>query len=117
MDLLDDDALLDIRRRGARTDPRAAMTELSAHEELPDRNSALSSWAANLGKPDAKPAKGGCHLCSSPQRYTCNQCSRGACAADYWVMFGLCRHCANEERVQRYHNTPEPEANNWLGGQ
>ncbi len=114
MDLLDDDGLLDIRRRASKTDPGAVINELAADESRPARNSALTEWASNLGR-DAPTADGRCHLCDQDGRYTCNQCHASACASDYWLMFGLCRRCAKDERVQRFHKELEPEDSNWLG--
>ncbi len=114
MDLLDDDSLLDIRHRAKKTDPGAVIAELRGQSDRPERNAALTDWASNLGRKEASP-DGGCHLCSAPGRYACNQCQQPACAADYWLMFGLCRRCAKDERVQRFHKELEPEERNWLG--
>lgn len=116
MDLLDDDGLLDIRRRGRRTDPATAVDELRPRDDTPERNSALTDWAANLGRPGERPSEDGCHLCGNPGRNTCNQCGAKACAADYWVMYGLCRRCAKDERVRNAQRNPQPEERNWLGG-
>ena len=117
MDLLDDDHLLDIRRRAKRTDPGAVVDELNRHvEDVPERNSALSDWAANLGAPGPEPEAGKCHVCGRNGHQNCNQCGRLACSADYWVMYGLCRACAKDERVRSVHRSPQAEDTNWLKG-
>lgn len=117
MDLLDDDGLLDIGRRARRTDPQAAVEELRPRDTVPERNSALSDWAAGLGTDgNAGNSSTECHLCNRPGPHACNQCGRAACTADFWVMYGLCRACAKDDRVHNAQRTPEPEATNWLGG-
>lgn len=116
MDLLDDDGLMDIGRRAKGTDPEAVTRELrSGRATMAPVNPALNDWAANLGRPGDAAPSGGCHVCGRTGRYTCNQCHRSACAADYWLMFGLCRDCAKEERVSRWHQDAAPEQTNWLG--
>ena len=118
MDLLDDDGLLDIRRRARGTDPAAVTRELSdrvRRDDVPERNSALNDWAANLGNPRQAPTAESCHLCGKAAHTTCNQCGNKACTADFWVMYGLCRRCAKDDRVHNAQRTPEPEETNWLG--
>lgn len=117
MDLLDDDGLLDLGQRARRTDPRAAVDELRPRDNFPERNSALSDWAANLGTNGSDSNEATCHLCARAGPHSCNQCGRAACTADYWVMYGLCRACAKDDRVHSAQRTPEPEATNWLGGE
>ncbi len=107
MDLLDDDDLLNLRRRATSTDPEAVVAEeRSGRIALPSSNRALEEWASRV--PDITPepgAAGGgpqCHVCRArPGRSRCANCNRWACQADTWVMLRLCRACAKEERYRR----------------
>ncbi len=93
VDLLDDDGLLAI---GARK---------TTDEEL-----------AQYAKPAPRPApveNGTCHLCENPGIRTCQGCERPTCAAHHWVMFGLCRACASEDRVQGW-NKERSVGPDWL---
>lgn len=121
MDLLDDDTLLDLRRRARRTDPAAVTAEeQSERSEAPDSNADLQAWMADAGIDavdggrDPTP-EGACHVCkANAAKYTCAHCHRGACAAHQWIMFGLCHRCATEERIRRWHARGRPETENWL---
>lgn len=121
MDLLDDDSLLDLRRRARRTDPAAVTAEeRSERTETPDTNRDLADWLRasgidRVGTEEGPPPDGECHVCKTRSaKYTCAQCGRGACAAHQWVMFGLCHRCATEDRIRRWHAQGRPEAKNWL---
>lgn len=123
MDLLDDDELMDVGPRAKRSDPNAVTKELrSKRKDLGAENSALGKWAEGLGgdKVDsfrdvAERAEDECHLCTAVGRKTCEQCGKKACASHFWVMFGLCRSCATEDRVKAWHKDAKPESKNWLG--
>jgi len=58
------------------------------------------------------PIAGPCAVCGErAASSTCHQCGRGVCAADQWVMFGLCRTCLSEKELQkaRTRSKPRPE--------
>lgn len=132
-DLLDDDALLDLRQRAKRTDPAAVLDEERRRTPLPASNPALRAWQGNAppaapGAPRAATPDGDdanaanandllCQLCRTrPQRGQCAMCGRRACAADLWVMLRLCRDCASDDAVARGQRGAQPEERNWLGG-
>ncbi len=138
MDLLDDDALIDLRRRAHATDPAAVLREESRRTAMPSTNPALRDFQsphpphspAGAG-PDAGPtptltptttstaasARGLCQLCGTrPPRGTCALCGRSVCAADLWVMLRLCRDCASDDAVARGQRGAKPEDRNWLEG-
>lgn len=109
MNLLDDDGLLNLSRR-SRTDPEVAVREIRGQRrETPAQNAALRDWSA-----PEKPQGQDCHLCGRPPRLRCQACGRGACSADSWVMLGLCRSCATEERMKAWHEERDV-SENWLG--
>ncbi len=123
MDLLDDDGLIDLERgqkRATDTDPHAVTKEIrSAKAPIPERNKALGAWAERLGQGGtyrdvAATSSEECHLCTATGRSECKQCGRRACASHFWVMFGLCRSCASEDRVKAWHGSGEAEDTNWL---
>lgn len=137
MDLLDDDTLIDLRRRARPTDPAAVLQEEGRRANLPATNPALRDWQGAspattpatppTATPDrtAPPASskagdsdnGLCQLCGTrPQRGQCAMCQRHACAADLWVMLRLCRDCASDDAVARGQRGAQPEARNWLEG-
>lgn len=134
MDLLDDDALIDLRRRARPTDPAAVLQEEGRRTALPASNPALRDYraasptpaetlaasgpAATGGAPvPGGPADGLCQLCATrPARGSCAMCGRHACAADLWVMLRLCRDCASDDAVARGQRGAKPEATNWLEG-
>ena len=106
MDLLDDESLIDLRRRASSkaASPQAGLPAIPSP-------SPLSGTAAAPAVPD-----GMCGLCvTRPARGTCAMCGRGACAADLWVMLRLCRSCASERDMERSQRPAQPEASNWLG--
>jgi hypothetical protein len=114
-DLLDDEALLDLRRRGARTDPAAAIAEeRSRTAPLAPANRDLQAFSD--APPRMTPGQDlDCPLCHvRPARQVCNACRRRVCSADIWTMLGLCKDCASAEDVARWHKPAEPEATNWL---
>ena len=142
MDLLGDDGLLDLRKRGARTDPEEVVREereARGRSDLPGMNRALEELArqrsdAPGGRPerpaDAQPPattgqgsrsggpgplEGLCHVCRSRKGIRdCQGCGKPVCAADHWLMFGLCRTCASEDRVRRWQRGSEVSDVNWL---
>lgn len=127
MDLLDDDTLIDLRRRARPTDPAAVLAEEGRRSSLPARNPALRDWEGTSQPPttpgpnqtdaSAAPGNGLCQLCGTrPQRGQCAMCHRHACAADLWVMLRLCRDCASDDAVARGQRGAQPEAGNWLEG-
>ena len=109
-DLLDDDGLLDIGRKRS-TDPgRAVAEERGKWQEAPEQNAELASWAKQ-----AAPSKdGACHVCQRPARGACGSCGRPACSSHSWVMLGVCRACATEDRMQRWHHERAAGQDNWL---
>ena len=121
MDLLDDESLIDLRRRAKATDPAAVLEEERRRREaVPSRGTTpgsvpgapLSGAAPAAASPD-----GLCALClTRPARGTCAMCGRAACSADLWVMLRLCRSCANERDVERGQRPAKPEPGNWLAG-
>lgn len=122
MDLLDDDDLLDLRSRRAKS-PEAFVRETRrrmAQEDTPERNAALESFVAG-GDLRVSDDTGGdiggtlCPICKArPGRMDCSCCGRKVCHADSWVMFSLCRTCAKEERVQNWSKGPQVDEGNWL---
>jgi hypothetical protein len=125
MDLLDDESLIDLRRRAKATDPAAVLEEERRRRAAtPSAKGPVDGTPATpLGAPAATPsaaasasAQGLCALClTRPSRGTCAMCGRGACAADLWVMLRLCRSCASERDMERSQRPARPEASNWLG--
>ena len=113
-DLLDDDGLLDLRDHGRSTDPKALVEETRRRRaDMPDTNRALEAWRE--GRMEVR--QDGCHLCGRPHRMTCKSCDRPACGQHSWVMLGVCRDCATEDRVSRWHTEPEASEQNWLEGE
>lgn len=121
VDLLDDDALLDLRRRGRSTDPAAVIAEERRRgPALPQANESLTSWQATAKAAPTTPARPSgpalCPICTTrPGRQTCNACRRVVCPADVWTMLGLCKSCASAEDVAHWHRPAAPERDNWLG--
>jgi len=113
MDLLDDEALIDLRRRAKATDPGAVLAEeRQRRQTTKPQNFSLPDAAA----PETVPA-GLCALCKTrPLRDHCVQCGRAACAADLWVMLRLCRTCASDDDVERGQRGSRPGQRNWLEG-
>lgn len=113
MDILDDDGLLELGPRARRTDPAAVTREeREKHRLLPKANPSLAEWG-----PTSEPAADDAATCHADERdakYHCKQCGRGACAQHFWVMFGLCRECATQDRVGAIHREKRPEDRNWL---
>ncbi len=60
------------------------------------------------------PRPGMCALCDHRAQLTCSGCGKEVCKADSWVMFGLCRVCATEDRVARWNKQKEVDSQNWL---
>lgn len=119
--LLDDDGLLDLRRRAARTDPAAVIAEERAQAAaVPHANQSLLDWGTPTSAtpaPAPSTTTGLCPLCNvRPARQRCNSCNRMVCPADVWTMLGLCKSCASAEDVAHWHRPAAPEADNWLGG-
>ncbi len=105
MDLLDDDDLLNLRRRARSTDPEAVVAEeRSARTEMPSQNRDLSEWASRqpeTGTQEPVSKDAACHVCKTRAgRSKCANCGRMACQADTWVMLRLCRLCAREHRFK-----------------
>ncbi len=110
VDLLGDDGLLDIRRK-RRTDPTQLIEDLQRErDEVPEENAALREWAAKPGT-----VQTACHLCGSKPRLQCQSCGKPACGKDSWVMLGLCRTCATEDRMRLWHDRNRNVSDNWLG--
>lgn len=118
MDLLDDDTLLDLRRRARPTDPQAVIAEERKRASAPAANDDLLHWNTPQSAPaetSTNPAL--CPICKQrPGRQVCNACKRNVCPADVWTMLGLCKSCASAEDVARWHRPATPERANWLGG-
>lgn len=111
MDLLDDDGLLNLQRRASRTDPDALVREERGRwQEMPDANSDLAAWDSKKAT-----ATDSCRLCDRTPRLHCNACQHSFCASHSWVMLGVCRECATEERVSRM-NKKREAGDNWLDG-
>ena len=113
-DLLDDEALLDLRRRAKATDPAAVLAE-----ERQRRQALASKGSNDLRLPAAPGPVSGptstCALCGTrAAKGTCTSCGRPACAADLWVMLRLCRACASDADVARGQRGARPEGTNWL---
>ncbi len=106
-DLLDDDGLLDLRKRARDVDGVVA-EERSRWDDLPPSNQALAAWDTK------KPALGRCHVCDHPPRMTCRSCHKQACGSHSWVMLGVCRACATEDRVARWNKEKQASDKNWL---
>lgn len=122
MDLLDDESLIDLRRRAKATDPGAVLEEERRRREAAPAKGSGASSAGSKSHGSGSPAEaalpdGLCALClTRPSRGTCAMCGRAACAADLWVMLRLCRSCANERDVERGQRPAKPEPGNWLAG-
>lgn len=122
MDLLDDDGLLDLRRRGRATDPRSAVAEErrrrdQAADDEPDWGSLGADAEGGRDGSDGADAvpEGTCPICKRRAgALDCRSCGRRVCKSDAWIMFGLCRTCAKEDRVQRWNEQAAPEDRNWL---
>lgn len=56
----------------------------------------------------------GCYLCERGTKMTCQSCNRGVCAAHSWVMLGVCKQCATEERVKSWNKNRTASGDNWL---
>lgn len=126
-DLLDDDGLLDLRRRAKATDPAAVIAEERGTRSAPKAEpvpDALLRLVADAGRAPATPAEAGpavatgmCPICKVRRgRQQCNSCHRTVCPADIWTMFGLCKTCATAQDVAHWHRPAVPETDNWLGG-
>lgn len=114
MDLLGDEGLLDLRGRGRRTDPGSLVEEARrGRTELPESNAELAAWARDQGSAPEPEAPDHCHRCQRPPRLRCNSCDRPTCAAHSWVMLGVCRDCATEDRMSRWHGSTVSDRN-WL---
>ena len=82
---------------------------------LLDDGGLLSLGPRGLSTPEAPVPEGTCHICRTrPGRFRCCSCGRAGCAADTWVMFGLCRACSSDGDMARWHLRGEPEGRNWL---
>lgn len=91
--LLDDDGLLDVKRKQAGAQARPSD---------PDSTTASPSTL--------------CPLCNiRPGRQRCNSCGKLVCPADIWTMLGLCKSCATAEDFAHWHRPAVPEEKNWLG--
>lgn len=66
--------------------------------------------------PPAEPLSPGvCPLCRArPARQPCRACGQAVCADDLWVMLGLCRSCASDRDVARWHGRGRVDGRNWL---
>ena len=114
-DLLDDEALIDLRRRAKATDPAAVLSE-----ERQRRASATPGAPTLAAMPASAPApepaaEGVCAICRTRRaKDKCTLCGKPTCAADLWIMLRLCRACADERAVERGQRGAKPEAGNWL---
>ncbi len=118
-DLLDDEALLDLRRRAKATDPAAVLAEERQRRAAFAARSNGLAVPAPASSPSASPASapGLCAVCGTrPAKDKCTSCGRPACAADLWIMLRLCRACASDGDVERGQRGAKPEAGNWLEG-
>ncbi len=116
MDLLGDDDLIDLRKRAKSSDPAAFVDDARRHRpSLPESNRELARWAQD--RPAAQPAANPdhCHQCKNPPRMVCKSCDRPSCAAHSWAMLGVCRGCATEDRMKRWHRSTVSDKN-WLEG-
>lgn len=75
-------------------------------------NAALRDWAA---KGIQRAPDNACHLCGQPPRLRCQSCDKPACGKDSWVMLGLCRTCATEDRMKLWHERNRAVGDDWLG--
>lgn len=111
VDLLDDDTLLDLRKRRAPSDVAGTVADMRRGDRpMPESNQALREWRPGAKRHD------GCHLCGRRPRLQCQACQRPACGADSWVMLGLCRTCATEERVKLRRQDERTVSDDWLDG-
>ncbi|MGB1587013.1 MAG: hypothetical protein ACPHID_08240 [Thermoplasmatota archaeon] len=108
MDLLDDDGLLDLRRRGASRPEDVVADVREQWQTLPDSNADLTAWSGQ------RPEDGSCYACTRDEKLRCRSCQRPACASHSWVMLGVCRECATDERMSRFHKPRETSEQNWL---
>lgn len=109
VDLLDDDGLLDLREGSS--DPQKAVAEIRAgHQKAPATNKELEAWAQER----PKVSHDGCHLCGNTPRLQCGVCQKPACGKDSWVMLGICRDCATEDRMRMWHERNRKVSDNWL---
>ena len=115
-DLLDDEGLLDLRRRAKATDPAAVLAEERRRREAFSPRPGDGPAPAALHT-DPTTASGLCGVCGSrAARDRCTSCGRPACAADLWIMLRLCRACASDGDVARGQRGARPEGRNWLEG-
>lgn len=123
MDLLDDESLLDLRRRARPTDAAAVLEEerrlRQAKPQSPASNPDATAGIVSTPR-EPEPlnlAARQCALCKArPPRDLCVQCGRPACAADLWIMLRLCRTCATDDDVERGQRGARPSQRNWLEG-
>ena len=114
-DLLDDDSLLDLRRRAKPTAPAAVLSEERQRRDAVGRRFDQAIVAAAVPARAEGPAT--CAVCGTrPARDACTACGRPACAADLWIMLRLCRSCADDRDVARGQRGARPEDRNWLQG-
>ena len=128
VDLLADDALLDLRPRAKPTDPLAVVAEeaslRAAAPRLPAVQEADPAPAPGAVLPAAPAAThpghpgpaAACHACAKAAAGACASCGRAVCAQHRWTMLALCVGCASEERVGRAQREARPEPRNWLEG-
>lgn len=134
MNLLDDDALLDLggrrratTRRGPSTGQGPADAVAGGGDPTPGQGveatgsgprTAGTGHEAGAGPvrqdEDAATTGDACHMCQRRASRTCKSCERPVCAADSWVMFGLCRSCASEDRVKGWNAERRATGGNWL---
>ena len=110
VDLLEDDALLDLGARSKSDNPAGIIAEERERKKSKPFNSDLEEFAKGADK-DASL----CHSCQQhPPAKTCHSCGRRVCQQCSWTMLGLCQTCATEDRVSRFNQQHQPEGNNWL---
>jgi hypothetical protein len=122
MDLLDDEELLNVRRRGDGSAAKAAGQAPQGASSKVQENQALRDWSPpSAPAADAASkgpvADGTCPICTvRPGRRKCNACHRIVCTGDLWTMLGLCTECSTEQDIAHWHRPAAPEERNWLGG-
>lgn len=87
---------------------RDGLVKVRAGVAEPQRD-ALQEWAeeadeAGVTVPEAAAtpvAAGTCKLCNTrAATVVCLHCNNAVCAADHWIMFGLCRACLTPDEMR-----------------
>lgn len=108
VDLLDDDSLLNLRKRRSTTDPLEATKEIRANFHTgPATNEALEAWKREQAAKQEEPS-------TSAGPRTCRSCGTSVTAKDHWVMLGLCKSCVGEEKLKQPDRLGQVEDTDWL---